>query len=157
MKCFKKYLLNLFLFFICITIYTSCAQFYVTYMFTYPPGSKPHENNWAYIGEVWFSPVGKKPYPSYSKKHVAIFVEDKEKNNYLKDKFDVEGADLLAKATWDVFEQLTIVIYEERYEDTGGEFNKNHLRKEPRDILILRYQFDDKTKKFKRIEYKKLG
>lgn len=127
---------------IVLSLLGACSRGYSGQHFSYPPGSKPHEDNWQYAGVVrqWeplFKSIAEK-----GKRKVDIVVTTKDYRKVLEDSFHVESAGLRPRITWNRFAELVIVLYEEGNQFADDEYNKKLIREGPRKIAILLYDWN---------------
>lgn len=147
----KEKLFSIIFISIAIALYL-CGCGYTPYSgqaFSYPPGSKPHEDNWEYSGRVIVTSRQKGSFAKKSKKIVYIVVKDRNKHKHLSDKMRFECGSIEASITWDQFEILEIILYEVGNKFEDDDYNKELLKKGPVLLVHLRYTYDYKSKEFK--------
>lgn len=127
----------------------SCGDDYSFQAFSYPPGSKPHENNWEYTALVIVS-SGHKPIAEKSEKIVRIKVHDKNKQYLLNDTFEFVSASINAIVIWEKFEILKIKLVEVGNEFVGDRYNTELIRVGPNVLSEITYVFDNKTHNYKK-------
>jgi hypothetical protein len=120
---------------------------YTTQHFSFPPGSKPHENDWQYSALVIVS-SNKSPITKKSRKYVKIKVYDKYKANLLTDEFEVLSASITAKVVWDKFDELNIELFEEGNEFADDDYNKSLVSHGPKKLLNKSYKYNLKDRKY---------
>ncbi len=122
----------------------SCARSYSGQYFSFPPGSEPHENDWTHLCKiiVW-DPFGKRPIER-GKRKIQVFIQDKDKNNVLTDKFVLESASIESKVRWEKFERITLYIYEVGNKFAEDDYNKRLIKAGPKHLITLRYLWDGK-------------
>ena len=124
---------------------------YAFQLFSYPPGSKPHEDNWEYFGKVVFYDKERGPLIYKSKKYLNIVIYGRDKNEVLKDMLTFHCAMIEATIVWEEFEDLQISLFEEGSESAGDDYNKELLEKGPVLLIDLKYKFNKETKQFERV------
>ena len=127
----------------------SCRIEYTGQLFTFPPGTKPHLNDWVYTTKVVVS-SRKSPTTALSKKKVQITVYNRDKTNFLKDEYHFRAASINAKVIWNEFEEIKIELYEEGNPYSQDSYNANLVKEGPNSLLHLTYRFNEEAKKFKR-------
>lgn len=117
----------------------SCSRSYNGQYFSFPPGSKPHENNWTYLCKVisW-DPVGKEPTDKGNRK-IQIIIHDKEKNNLLRDEFELVSASINSRIKWENRKHLNLEIYERGNQFAEDDYNKQLIKEGPRHLITLSY------------------
>ena len=142
-----------------VLIITSCIMLlfvascngseYTTQHFTFPPGSKPHENNWQYTALVIVtsnqSPITKK-----SKKNVKIEIYDKSKKIFLSDKFEFISASIRANVAWEEFEEIRVELLEVGNRFAEDDYNKQLIKSGPNKLLNLTYKYNQEGGKFRK-------
>lgn len=134
-----------------LPLFTSCNSVYTTKHFSFPPGSKPHENNWTYTGLVIVS-SSQSPITKKSDKNIKIRIYDKNKIIYLNDDLEFNSASVRANIFWDTFEELRIELFEVGNEYAKDSYNQDLLRTGPNRLFELMYQYDNESKRFKRVK-----
>jgi hypothetical protein len=135
--------------FLILPIFTSCSTEYTGQYFSFPPGSKPHENNWEYKAVVIVSSK-EKPITKKSKKNVQIKVYDKSETLILNDEFDFVRASIDAKVVWEKFEKIDMELIEVGNEYSNDPYNTDLMKSGPNRLVKLIYEYDPQDKKFKR-------
>ena len=131
---------------------SGCPNYnYAFKVFSYPPGSKPHESDWEYFGKVVHYSKEKGPLTNKSKKYVEIVIYDREKNKLLEDKYTFQCASIEATIAWEEFEDLQISLFERGSKHAEDDYNKELLKKGPVLLIELKYKFNEATKKFERV------
>ena len=133
-----------------LLISTSCHKVeYTGQNFSFPPGSKPHENDWEYMTQVLVSsyttPITKK-----SKKNVQIKIYDKNKTFLLRDKFEFICASIDATAVWEKFEEIKVDLLEVGNQFAEDDYNKKLVKFGPNKLLSLTYHYNPEEKRFER-------
>ena len=118
-----------FLFLIIILGLTACSRTWTSQSFSYPPDSKPHEENWSHRGQITVLHLFGEPAKTHGNKTMRIVINDKEGNSLLNDELNITGGLFRHKIDWFEFGTLKIQTYEE------GE-NKENL------VLELLYKFN---------------
>jgi hypothetical protein len=131
--------------------FIACRAEYTTQHFSFPPGSKPHENDWEYTALIIVS-SRKSPITKKSKKNVHVRVYDKNKTKYLNDDLEFIGASIDAKIIWNKFEKIEIEIFEVGNKYADDQYNKQLLKSGPNSLLEITYKYESETNKFKRAE-----
>jgi hypothetical protein len=124
------------------------SRSYTFFAFSFPPESVPHESGWTHIGKVvvWTQP-GRNFIERYEKE-IVILVEDTERNTLLEDRIKVVAGSIESKISWNRFEELEIVLYENlnnSSEDSSGTSSLNEL-------VILSYRFNHANNRFERVK-----
>lgn len=117
--------------------------------FSFPPGSKPHENNWEYTGVITVS-SNQTPITSKSKKKVNIKIYDRNKTIYLNEDFEFDCASIEANVVWNNFEEIKIELSEvgNRFAEDG--YNKQLIKSGPNKLLNLTYKYNQEGEKFRK-------
>lgn len=143
-KTLRIWILSLCFFSVCCK-----GPIYTTQHFSYPPGSKPHENDWEYtMMIITFSkraPITKK-----SKKVVKIKIYDKNKTIFLDEDFNFSCASVSADVSWLEFEKIKVELFEEGNKFSKDQYNQDLLKSGPKRLLELTYRYDHEDKKFKK-------
>ena len=123
---------------------SGCSRSYSGQIFSFPPGSKPHENDWTYLCKVidW-APRGKNA-TEKGKRKIQIIIHDKNKNNVLWDEFELESASIESKIQWIKFENVTLDLYERGNEYAEDDYNKKLIKSGPKHLITLNYVWDGK-------------
>ncbi len=117
----------------------SCSRSYTTISFSYPPNSEPHENNWAYIGQILtWDPLGNKS-TEKGKRKIEIKIKDKNNKNVLHDTFELECASVDRNIHWEKFENLNIELFEKGNQFATDEYNERLIKEGPMHLLTLNY------------------
>jgi hypothetical protein len=117
----------------------SCSRSYTFTAFSYPPTSKPHEDNWTYFGKVLiWDPVGKQP-TEKGKRNLEITIHDRNKKVVLHDKITITSASMDAKVRWDQFKHIEIDLFERGNEYSKDEYNQKLLQNGPILLVTLKY------------------
>lgn len=116
--------------------------------FAFPPDSKPHENNWDFLGEVIASTKESGPFSQKSLKKIQIYIIDKNKRKLLSDEFHFKCGGIESSIQWETFEKIQIRINEVGSAYVEDAYNKQLLKTGPRLLLDLHYIYDDLSKKF---------
>ena len=137
---------------LCIAVLTfSCVQREQCsfYLFSFPPESAPHENNWEYIGSIYVYYEERISIPS-NKRH-WIEITDRNDKKYLDDEFYIYGGQIWEIDEWNVFDSLLIIFYDvkdgEPYkalDSLGDSVYTNYLTQ-------VTYVFDSISMQFERI------
>lgn len=132
-----------------LTIFACRGADYTGQYFSFPPGSKPHENNWQYTALVIVK-SNHSPISDKSRKTVTFKIYDKNINIYLKEDFVFDCASVRASLEWEKFEEVKIYL-----DEVGNEFAKDAhnklLRKiGPIRLAIFTYEFDKDSRLFRR-------
>ena len=94
-------------------------------MFSYPPGSKPHESNWEYIGQitVWHpgAPVER------GKKKLRVSIKDKNDKILLNETHKIFGGIFKHVVSWERFENIKITTTEESSENNKPIMEVNYV------------------------------
>ncbi len=149
MKLTKHYLLKLsiFLLFILLFLLTSCVEHYTGQFFSFPPGSKPHTNDWLYLGDITIT-SDKLPLTAKSNRNVNIKINDKNKRLFLNEDLTFNCASIRANIVWNEFEKIIIELYEEGNPYSEDEYNKQLIISGSNHLITLIYKYDPKNKKF---------
>ncbi len=131
---------------VCIFLF-SCSTEYTGQYYSFPPGSKPHENDWEYTMVVFVS-SNNKPISKKSKKIVEINVYDRNNINYLTDHFEFLCASIEAKVLWESFEEIRISLYEVGNEYANDLYNQQLIKTGPIELIDLKYLYDNESMKF---------
>ncbi|MBP7434149.1 hypothetical protein KA996_11455 [bacterium] len=135
--------------FLCVFALFSCKSHYTLQGFSFPPGSKAHENNWEYYGKVIVTCYEKK-FTNKNEKTVEIKINDREKKLLLEDKFKFDAASIEAKVEWEKFEEITVELLEEGNQFSEDEYNKQLLKNGPKSLRKLKYIYNPTKKLFER-------
>lgn len=127
----------------------ACKTDYTTHMASFPPGSKPHENNWKYITAVTVS-SHQTPISSKSKKVVKIEVLDKSHKSFLSETLEFTAASIESNITWNTFEEITIDLSEVGNEYAEDSYNAALVKSGPKHLGHLVYKYDSKDNQFKK-------
>ena len=130
---------------------SSCNNVYTGKHFSFPPESNPHENNWQYAGQVIVS-SNQTPITKKSKKNIQIKIYDKNKTVFLNDDFQFISASIDTNVLWEKFEEIRIELFEVGNKYAKDSYNQRLLKAGPKSLLILKYQYDRKKKKFMKWE-----
>jgi hypothetical protein len=108
-------------------------------VFSFPPGSKPHQDNWTYLCKVidW-APFGKASVEK-GKRKIDIIIHDKSKINVLQDTLEIESASIETKIKWYKFEHITLSLYERGNEYAKDEYNKRLIKEGRKHLVTLSY------------------
>jgi hypothetical protein len=131
-----------------LPIFISCQTEYTTQHFSFPPGSKPHENDWEYTVLVIVS-SSENPITKRSKKNVQIKVYNRSKATLLNDDFEFMSASIDANVVWEKFEEIRVELLEVGNEYAKDPYNKQLLKSGPNRLLELRYRYEQENKKFR--------
>lgn len=142
--------------FLILPVFSSCSTEYTGQYFSFPPGSKPHENNWEYKAVVIVSSK-EKPITKKSKKSVQIKIYDKKEAIILNDELEFVGASIDAKVVWEKFEVIKVELLEVGNEYAIDQYNKGLLKSGPNRLIKLKYKYDQRSKKFKKEMVEKAG
>jgi hypothetical protein len=129
----------------------SCRTEYSTQHFSFPPGSKPHENDWKYTGLVIVS-SRHSPIAARSKKHIRIRIFDKARTEFLDDSVECDCASVRANAVWQTFDDFAVELVE-----VGNPFRENDpynadlVKTGPRHLFTLRYRYSEQAGGFKQV------
>jgi hypothetical protein len=134
-----------------LIIIASCKTEYTTQHFSFPPGSKPHENNWDYTLLIVVS-TGADPFTKKSKKHVQIKIYDRSKTFYLKDSFDLISASIDANIVWNSFGRVDIELLEVGNQSSKDPYNADLFKTGPRVLSQLTYGYNQEQKQFFRMK-----
>ncbi len=134
-----------------LPILVSCHTEYTTQHFSFPPGSKPHENDWKYTALIIVS-SNESPITKKSKKNVQIKVYDKNKTYFLKDEFEFVSASIDANVVWDNFEEIKIELVEVGNEFAEDDYNNQLVKSGPNVLLSLIYQYNHEDNIFVKIQ-----
>jgi len=128
---------------------------YTGQYFSYPPSSKPYENNWTYIGNivVWGSSEGS--VCKLSKKIVRIAIEDKKGRELLSDKLEFNKGCIRSTIEWSDFSKVVITLSEEGNKYTNDDYNRKLLKMGANRFKVLTYNFNESLNKFVRKEKEK--
>ena len=85
------------------------GEMYNFHLFSFPPGSEPHEHNWEYSGSVTF--YYRSSFYNNESKRIAIVVKDTTGKKYLDDVTSLTCANVNVKIKWDVFDTLQFLFY----------------------------------------------
>lgn len=132
-----------------LPIFVSCQTEYTTQHFSFPPGSKPHENNWEYTALIVVS-SSESPITKRSNKNVEIKVYNRNKDTLLKEDFEFISAAIDANVVWEKFEDLSVDLLEVGNEYAKDTYNKQLLKSGPNRLLELTYKYEPETEKFRR-------
>ncbi|MFZ5564048.1 MAG: hypothetical protein ACOZBW_08335 [Thermodesulfobacteriota bacterium] len=122
----------------------SCSRSYSGEFFSFPPRSKPHENNWTYLCQVTnWAPFGKNATERGNRK-IQIIVNDKNKTKMLEDEFELVSASIRSKITWERIEKLSLDLYEVGNKFAEDDYNKKLIEEGPRHLITLNYIWDGK-------------
>ena len=141
--------LNCILILLCIIVVGCISENYSFTLFSYPPGSEPHDNTWVYWGAVRFYYDG--AIRDYSEKRIVVKIDDRSEKKLLDDFFKLNGGYLGVMDIWNVFDTLTLLFYDE---DVGepvkvlldGASDSTYANV----LLDLRYVFNSKIGLFER-------
>jgi len=98
---------------ICVTIFAvACIkpEGHSFHLFSYPPGSAPHEYNWEFSGAIYtyyYDPIS-----TPSNKRFWITIHDRKDRQYLDDEFHIYGGQIWSMEEWNVFDSLLIMFYD---------------------------------------------
>jgi hypothetical protein len=127
---------------IVLLLLCSCSRSYTGQFFSFPPGSKPHENDWTYLCQViYWAPLGKKG-TDKGKRKIQVIITDK--NNVLREEFELESASIESKIQWENLEGVTLDLYERGNQFAEDEYNNQLLKEGPRHLITLSYTWDGK-------------
>lgn len=132
-----------------LPIFVSCNTEYTGQYFSFPPGSKPHENNWEYTALIVVS-SSESPITKKSKKNVKIKVYNRSKVTLLKEEFEFISAAIDAIVVWEKFEDLSVDLLEVGNENAKDSYNKQLLKSGPNRLLEIKYKYESETQKFRR-------
>ena len=132
----KKFQISIIL---CFLFLFSCSRSYNSQYFSFPPGSKPHEDDWTYLCQIisW-DPFWKNSTEKGNRK-VQIFIQDTEKHDLLQDELKVESASIDAKIKWEDRQHIELMLYERGNEYAEDEYNKLLIKNGPRHLVTLNY------------------
>ena len=138
-KKLKNSLYQIIAIFYILLLLGSCSRSYSGQYFSFPPGSKPHENDWAFLCKiiVW-DPDGKRPVEK-GKRKIEIIVNDKNKNIVLKDTLELQSASIGSEIVWNELEQLTLNLYERGNKFADDKYNKTLIKEGPNHLTTLTY------------------
>lgn len=129
---------------------TSCSgSEYTTQHFSFPPESKPHENDWKYMALVIVS-SDKSPITDKSEKVVKIEIHDQSSAIFLDDGYKFTCASVRVNVVWDKFEEIKVDIDEVGNKFAKDPYNEQLLKTGSNRLISLIYQYDKKSNKFKR-------
>lgn len=112
-------------------------------IFSFPPGSKPHESIWTYQGQrISWDPFGKTG-TEKCKRKIEIYIKNKDYDNVLRANLDLNCASVRGKIHWVKFEELTIELFEEGNTFATDEYNKWLLKEGPKLLLTLNYIWNE--------------
>jgi hypothetical protein len=140
--------------FLALLTLSACQTEYTTQHFSFPPGSKPHEDNWEYTALIIVS-SRKRPITKRSKKNIQIKVYNKSKAIFLDDNFEFISASIEANIVWEKFEEIRVGLIEVGNKYADDQYNKQLLKSGPKSLLELTYKYEHETKKFKRVKGEK--
>lgn len=122
---------------------------YTTKHFSFPPSSKPHENDWQYTALVIVTSK-QRPITNKSKKKVEITIYDRSKNIYLDEYFEFDSASIDANVVWEKFDEFRVELVEVGNEFAKDDYNKKLLTSGQNELLKLTYKYNQEDKKFKK-------
>lgn len=127
-----------------LMLFCGCSRTYSGQYFSFPPGTKPHENNWEYLCKIinW-QQLGKHPVEK-GKRKIEITINDKDKNKVLEDAFEIESASIETKIKWEKFEKISLDLYEVGNQYADDDYNKQLITTGPRHLTTLKYVWDGK-------------
>lgn len=117
--------------------------------FSFPPGSKPHENDWKYTGVITVT-SNQSPITAKSKKKVNIKIYDKSKTIYLDEDFEFDSASIDANVVWEKFEELRVELAEVGNDFAEDPYNKQLVKSGPNKLLNLTYKYNQEDRKFRK-------
>lgn len=146
-----KAYLNVLGFLVLVMIISGCKGVaYTTTYFSYPPNTKPHEDNWEYLCKIVVSSREPGPLTKQSEKTVRISVVDRQERILLEDKMEFNCAGIETSASWAAFPEIDIVLVESG-DNLVSKYNDDRGKAEHRrDLFELKYLYDPKKKKFNR-------
>lgn len=122
---------------------------YAGQYFSFPPGSKPHENNWEYTGVITVS-SNQTPITAKSKKKVNIKIYDRNESIYLNEEYEFDSASIDANVVWEKFEEIRIELDEVGNEFAEDDYNKQLVKSGPNKLLNLTYKYNQQDRKFRK-------
>jgi hypothetical protein len=125
---------------------------YTTQHFSFPLGTKPHDNNWQYLGMVVVSSAKSGPITQKSTKKVKIKISGKNEQIYLEDNFEFISASIRAKVTWNNFDYIEVELMEVGNKFAKDPYNAQLIKSGPRNLRSLVYKYDGELKKFQRVK-----
>lgn len=128
-------------------VFVACQYDYTTQHFSFPPGTKPHENDWDYTALVAVS-SSTIPITSRSQKSVKIEIYNRSKAILLKDDFKFMSASIEARAVWEKFDEIQIELVEVGNRYAEDRYNQELLKSGPNRLLNVTYEYDQVSKKF---------
>ncbi len=146
-----RLLTNIILIALMLPTFISCQSEYTTQHFSFPPGSRPHENDWKYTALIIVS-SSESPITKRSKKRVQIKVYDKSKANLLNESFEFISSSIDANVEWEKFEDIKVELLEVGNEYAKDQYNKKLLKSAPNSLIKLKYKYDQGSEKFKKID-----
>lgn len=130
--------------------YGCYREAYTVQFFSYPPDSKPHEDNWEYRGTVAITQEEKGSFAKKTHKTIKINIKDRTKTDYLFDEFKFFCAGIDAVIKWEHFEKLDISLLEVGNKFEDDDYNRQLLKKGPNELIQLNYTYDPSLSKFVR-------
>lgn len=152
MKIFYRLSLNtkLIMFvFILLSFVASCQTEYTTQHFSFPPGSKAHEQGSKCILLVIVS-TSQTPITKKSGKKVKIKIYDKNKRILLDDGFDFISASIKANVVWNDFDNIHVELTEIGNKFSEDNYNKKLIKHGPAELIILNYKYNKQSNVFER-------
>lgn len=120
---------------------------YTTRYFSFPPGTKPHENEWQFMTLVIVS-SNQKPIAKKSRKKVKIRIYDKNKTDLLNEDFEFVSASIDAKVVWNTFKEISVELVEVGNKFADDPYNEQLLKAGPNSLLKLTYKYAQNDRKF---------
>jgi hypothetical protein len=127
-----------------------CTSQYALQAFCFPPGSKPHEDNWEYLGMIVTETSSPGSMFAKNPKHVKIRIQDKNKRSLLDDNYDFSCGYVKANISWDTFDVLVVKLVETDSEHFVDAYSQKLGEPEPQPLVDLKYRYNQETKKFER-------
>lgn len=132
-----------------LVVLASCRTEYTTQHFSFPPGSRPHENTWTYAGLVVVS-SGHSPIAERSRKSIRIRIYDKARTDLLDDRVECDCASVDASVVWQTFDDFEVELIEVGNPYLDDPYNTHLLKTGPRSLFKLKYRYSELGGRFER-------
>ena len=128
----------------------SCQKEYTTQHFSFPPGSKPHENDWSHTALIIVS-SDESPITKRSQKKVDIKVYDKNKETLLDASFEFISSSIAANVEWEKLEDLKIELFEVGNKYAEDKYNTELIKSGPKKLMKINFRYNQKREKFEKV------
>lgn len=123
-------------------INTSCGKIdYTVQVFTFPGGSRIHQNNWTHMLEIVVKSKHT-PITDRSSKDITIKVIDRLNNILLEKHYNLFCASVKASVRWDKLDSLELKLIEVGNEFAKDQYNKKLLINGPNELVQMSLIYD---------------